>query len=179
MKFSGNYPWKPWRFAENSQPPAVVGYEASMTQRLGEISGRKAVILKRKESIAKAAARDCLFLDQTPTTWLWQREILLGRDSPWLYGYTLTLPVTRSNGLWDLHRLGSKPLGEKLFTTENVWRDFFDVGEIGPEHSLWHKVNSMNPGVPEKLWGRCSVFNYQGNPLLLYEVLFPGCPGLS
>ncbi len=178
MKLTGDYHWKPWCYPENPQPPVIASYESSMTRRLGEIAGRKAVILKRREAIAKADARDCQFLGQAATSWLWQREILLGHDSPWLYGYTLTLPAARSKSLWDLHRIGSKPLGEKLFTTENVWRDFFDVGEIGPEHSLWHRVNTMHPGIPEKLWARCSLFDYQGNPLLLYEVLFADCPSM-
>ncbi len=178
MKFSADYHWQPWCYVENPMPPELMTYEASMTRRLWELSGKKPRILKRKESLSKASNRNCQFLEIKPSSWLWQREILLGNEIPWLYGYTLTLPTARAPGLWDLHRIGSKPLGEKLFTANGVYREFFDVGQIGSEHQLWQRVKAIKSDIPEKLWARCSVFNYQGNPLLLFEVIFPECPGL-
>ena len=178
MKVSVDFHWQPWCYSNNPVPPELVTYEASMTRLLALKSGEKPRILKRKEALNKASHNNCELLGQSPTSWLWQREILLGNEVPWLYGYTLTLPATRSPGLWDLHRIGSKPLGEKLFTAKAVQRLFFDVGLIGKEHQLWHRVKAMKSDIDDKLWARCSVFSYQGNPLLLYEVLFPECPGL-
>ncbi len=179
MKISGDYPWQCWCYPENPLPPEIVTYEASMTRRLAELSGEKPLILKRTELVSAAADRDCRFLEQPSTSWLWQREILLGHGSPWLFGYTLTLPTACSKSLWDLHRVGTRPLGEKLFTVDGVYREFFDIGQIGPPHQLWQRVRAMKRDIPDRLWARCSVFNYQGNPLLLYEVLFPECPGLE
>jgi len=178
MKKFGDYHWQLWCSENNPTPPKLVTYEASMTRRLAELSGRKPTILKRREIRSRASIRDCQFIGQNPSAWLWQREILLGNEIPWLYGYTLTLPSARSRRLWDLHRIGSKPLGEKLFTAGNVNREYFDVGQIGKQHRLWHRVKAFKSDIPEKLWARCSVFDYQGNSLLLYEVLFPECPGL-
>lgn len=150
-----------------------------MTRRLAEDSGSRPLIMDRKERIGPAHYRDNSLMGIKPGQWLWQREILLGNDQPWLYGYTMTLPTCRCASLWDLHRIGSKPLGEKLFTTQQVFRQYFDVGEINRQHYLWQQVNKMQADIPEKLWARCSLFSYQGNALLLYEVLLPHCPGIQ
>ncbi len=150
-----------------------------MTRRLAEESGCNPLILKRKENIGPAHYRESLLMDIKPGQWLWQREILLGSEQPWLYGYTLTLPACRCASLWNLHHIGSKPLGEKLFTTQRVYRQYFDVGEINQQHYLWQQLRQMLDDLPEKLWARCSLFSYQGKALLLYEVLLPHCPGIE
>ncbi len=150
-----------------------------MTRRLAKDSGCKPLIMKRKECIGPAHYRDNVLLGVKPGQWLWQREILLGNKRPWLYGFTMTLPASRCASLWDLHHIGRKPLGEKLFTTRQVYRQFFDVGEINQKHYLWQRVKRMHTDLPETLWTRCSLFSYQGKALLLYEVLLPDCPGIG
>jgi len=179
MNQTGDYIWKPWRLTASTTPPEIVTYNASMTRRLAADSNETPLILKRREKITRAHSRDCLLLSQHPKSWLWQREILLGNQQPWLYGYTLTLPSCRSATLWDLHHIGSKPLGEKLFTTKNVQRVLFEVGEIPKSHYLWNKVQQLQADIPELLWARCSLFSYQKNALLLYEILLPECPGIK
>ncbi len=159
-------------------PPEIVTYGKSMTKRLAEDSGCKPIILARKERIAPAHARDSQLIGVKTGQWLWQREILMGNQQVWLYGFTMTLPVARCASLWDLHHIGTKPLGAKLFTTKHVFREYFAVGEIAPQHNLWQKIRKMKPDIPEKLWARCSLFSYQLKPLLLYEVLLPDCPGM-
>lgn len=174
-----DYIWTPWQDRIPAHIPEIVQYNASMTRRLSQDSGQKPLILKRSEKTAAAHHRDCLLLGMSAGTWLWQREILLGNRHPWLYGYTMTLPSTRSRTLWDLHHIGTKPLGEKLFTTSGVQRVLFEVGMIHPDHYLWRQVKAMHDDISDSLWGRCSLFNYQGNALLLYEILLPNCPGLE
>ena len=174
-----DYVWIPWCRKPQQQPPMMLSFPGSMTGELARISGVKPLILKREEKIAQGHRRDCLSLLQPRSSWLWQRQIVLGDVQPWLMGFTLALPISRSPMLRELQNMGSRPLGEKLFSSRQVHRLSYSIGIVEAEHGLWQRTHKWFPDLPPALWARRSLFSFHQQPLLIYEVFLPTCPGIS
>ncbi len=112
--------------------------------------------------------------------YVWVREVhLLCDDRPRVFARTLIPPTTLQGRARRLTRLGSRPLGEVLFTDPEAVRGPVEIARIRAGERL-HRRAFGGAGEPaEAIWGRRSVFHLLGRPLLVCEIFLPGLPALS
>lgn len=78
-----------------------------------------------------------------------------------------------------LARLGGKPLGEVLFRDKSMRRSEVQLTQILPEHEIFSLVMRGSAESSVSLWGRRSLFQLGGQPLLVSEVFVPPLPKLA
>ena len=104
------------------------------------------------------------------------REVYLQCDGrPVVFAQTLVPEATLAVHPW-LAQLGDKPLGQALFTRQDVKRKPFEFAELGPRHDLAASaVAALSAAdMPDgKLWARRSHFMVSGLPVSVNEVFFP------
>lgn len=69
--------------------------------------------------------------------------------------------------------LGSKPLGEYLFSSPNLKRSRVEWSKLTPESSLYRMAMANQQQHSEPVWGRRSLFHIDGKPLLVSEFFLP------
>lgn len=99
------------------------------------------------------------------------REVELHCDAtPWVYARTLIPVATLRRGA-RLGRLGTRPLGEVLFSDPAVRRGSMEMTRFGPAEGPMRIQGHR--GV---LWGRRTLFYIAGHPLLVNEIFLHGLP---
>ena len=110
--------------------------------------------------------------------WAWTREVQLHCDEqPWVFARTVIPAGTLRGRGRRLTRLGTRPLGETLFTDPGVQRGPVEVACIVPGQH-WHQraVAGCAALLDQPLWGRRSVFRLDDLPLLVCEIFLPDLP---
>ncbi len=104
----------------------------------------------------------------------WWREVYLYcGDTPLVFASSM-LPVHSLCGRWrDLRRLGTQPLGERLFTNTQVRRAPLRFKSLTSRHALYRRAVRGLPNQPSRLWARRSVFRLHDRPILVTEVFLP------
>ncbi len=107
----------------------------------------------------------------------WTREVqLLCGDQAWVFARTLIPAVTLRGRARRLTRLGSRPLGEVLFTDRKVRRGPMQIARIVAGQCLHRRAFAGFGKIPEAVWGRRSLFRMDGRPLLVCELFLPDLP---
>ncbi len=110
--------------------------------------------------------------------YVWVREVqLLCNKRPWVFARTL-IPLSSLRGRCQrLVNLGTRPLGEILFADPRAQRSEVEVACIAPRHRLHQRVfRHLSREESPPIWGRRSVFNINGKPLLVCEIFLPSLP---
>lgn len=93
--------------------------------------------------------------------------VLLSNQTPLILARTVipakTLKITHGN----LARLGTRPLGEILFSAPSLKREPLGVTRIEPH--LW----ASDLSITETLWGRRTQYSICGQPMLVSEFFLP------
>jgi chorismate lyase len=72
--------------------------------------------------------------------------------------------------------LGNKPIGETLlYNRKNVYRSEFEIKVSNVNSPIFRNITLANHNYSE-IWGRRSLFNYDGSPLLISEFFFSEIP---
>ena len=102
------------------------------------------------------------------------REVLLMCDDhPVVYAHSV-LPCAGLRGGWnEITRLGTRPLGEALFSNPRIQREALAYRPIDARHPLFRAATQKHPLLARVLWARRSVFRLNGQPLLVTEVFLP------
>jgi chorismate lyase len=102
------------------------------------------------------------------------REIeLLIDEVPWVFARTV-IPASSLRGpARRLTMLGTKPLGEVLFADPRTCRVVMEMAHFHTRHNLFHKAVASLDAQPEGLWGRRTLFDLAGSPLLVNELFLP------
>jgi chorismate--pyruvate lyase len=109
--------------------------------------------------------------------WAWIREVqLLCDDQPWVFARTLIPARTLRGRGCRLTRLGTRPLGEVLFTDSGVRRGPVEIARIATGQRLHRRALTDQAEPPDALWGRRSVFWIAERPLLVCEIFLPDLP---
>ncbi len=102
------------------------------------------------------------------------REVVLwGDDKPWVFARSLLPDALLKQQDNQLSTLGSRPLGQVLFNDERFVRHPFDVTCVAPSHAI---CQQLELGTPPPLWGRRSMFSYEGHTMLVAELFLPAAP---
>ncbi len=104
------------------------------------------------------------------------REVYLQCDGrPAVFAQTLVPAATLAVHPW-LAELGGRPLGQALFTRQDVERKPFEFAELGPQQDLAASAVAALAAADKpdgKLWARRSHFMVSGLPVSVNEVFFP------
>ena len=105
---------------------------------------------------------------------VYQREVQLlnGADAD-VYARTVIPRVTFDGLSEHFMNLGTKPLGELLFTDPSVRRGDIEVACIQGEEALFKLAMQGKLELPANLWGRRSPFYIADKILLVNEIFLP------
>jgi chorismate--pyruvate lyase len=110
---------------------------------------------------------------------VWVREVLLCLDGiPWVFARTL-IPQTilstqrNDNKYNDFTRLGTRSLGELLFTSPDITPGNIEVAQFKTCGRLAALATSLNQHVNSSLWGRRRYFNLHDSQLIVSEIFLP------
>lgn len=130
----------------------------SMTRRLEQHCNCVTVELKRECFITRdQLSEEAEHLSDSPRYWL-REVVLMGDHRPWLLGRTVIPQETISDHNQALTNLGTVPLGHYLFSSNELTRDYIQIGR------------------QEALWARRSRLRLSRKPLLLTELFLAASP---
>lgn len=113
---------------------------------------------------------------QLPTSQDWGigREVVMyGAKEAWLYGRTF-FPESVVKAYGNVFAgLGSRPLGEVLFSSPLVRRSHFTVACLLPGHSEYKNASQALKQSPDYFWARQSLFYLPSGAITLMEVFSP------
>ncbi len=164
-------PMLPWLFEVDS-----------LTQRLRQMcNGRFQVQVVRQARMRPLAdERDAL--DMRNHEYALVRMVYLRCDEqPWVFARTVIPLRTLSGAQRRLGCLGTRPLGEVLFTDHSMRRSAVEVARLVPGSMLFELATARATASAvtspmqqsQDIWGRRSVFYLQGKPLLVSEFFLP------
>ena len=109
------------------------------------------------------------------------REVVLYcNGEPVVFAHSV-VPLKHLRGAWNsVTRLGSRPLGEALFTNHLVRRHPLRFRTLHPQHKLYRQtVRAVPVDVKAKLLARRSRFSLRGRALMVTEVFLPAILDVS
>lgn len=150
----------------------------SLTQRLkARCTSFRVVPLAT--GMARANADEYALLGMVPGTRAYVREVMLLCDEvPVVFAHSV-LPPAGLRGGWDgITRLGSRSLGEALFSDHRIERQPLAYRSVRRGHPLYRSAAGQQAATVSSLWARRSVFCLNGHPLLVTEVFLPAIDAL-
>ncbi len=101
------------------------------------------------------------------------REVLLhADDTPLILARTILPAKTIKIAKRNLSHLGTKPLGEVIFSYPDLERLHLDLCIVKPEN--WNMELRSKVDIAPLIWGRRTVYAIQKQPLLVSEFFLPG-----
>ena len=102
------------------------------------------------------------------------REVdLLCNEQPWVFARTVIPEASLSGRAAELVQLGSKPLGAVLFSDPDTRRRTVEIARLSPSHGLYAAACAHLEDKPSEVWGRRTLFEYAGKPILVNEIFLP------
>lgn len=145
----------------------------SLTQRLKSRCGAFCVA-PQATGLAHPNPDEYALLGMAHGTRAYVRDVLLLCDGiPVVFAHSV-LPRLGLRGGWNsITRLGSRSLGEALFSDYSIERQPLAYRNVRRDHPLYRSVASRQTLAVSSLWARRSVFCLNGHPLLVTEVFLP------
>jgi chorismate lyase len=168
-------PARQWR--RTAAPPGIWDWlldTSSLTRRLQQVCGGRfhVKVLSQDWGYPLASERRVLKMKRRGERAVIREVRLMCGERPWVYARTV-MPVSSLCGAQRrLGYLGNRSLGAALFADPHVRRGAVEVTRFGPETRLFGRAVTTQPP-PQVLWGRRSVFQAQGKPLLVSEIFLP------
>ena len=141
--------------------------EGSLTRRLTALSDGAFAVQPLAEGWHRLRTDECAALGVADGSQGWVREVYLkGHDTPWVFARSVAARSALEGSGFDLRLLGTRSLGELLFSDRAFQRGPIEVCRY-PAASLPAEVRA------ERLWGRRSCFSRDGLGVLVAEVFLP------
>lgn len=94
-------------------------------------------------------------------------------EQPWVFARTL-IPLSSLRGsARRLTMLGNRPLGALLFADPSAERGSMEFARLLPGHHQFELAAAGLEQRPAELWGRRTLFHFDGKPLLVNEIFLP------
>ena len=145
----------------------------SLTQRLKSRCASFRV-MPLATGLARPNPDEYALLGMKPGTRAYVREVLLlCNEVPVVFAHSV-LPHAGLRGGWNgITRLGSRSLGEALFSDHRIARQPLAYRHLGRSHPLFRAISGQQFLEVGSLWARRSVFCLNDHPLLVTEVFLP------
>ncbi|MDD8060560.1 MULTISPECIES: chorismate--pyruvate lyase family protein [Shewanella] len=105
---------------------------------------------------------------------VWIREVLLCLDgTPWVFARTLIPQNILHTQSHHFQGLGTRPLGEVLFTSPDITPGDIEVAQFETCGRLAALATSLEQHVTSRLWGRRRYFNLLDSQLIVSEIFLP------
>lgn len=141
--------------------------EGSLTRRLTALSADNFAVQPLAEGWHRLRTDECVALGVPDGSQGWVREVYLkGHGTPWVFARSVAARSALEGSGFDLRLLGTRSLGELLFSDRAFLRGPIEVCRY-PAASLPAEVRT------ERLWGRRSCFSRDGLGVLVAEVFLP------
>lgn len=145
----------------------------SLTQRLKSACTAFRVV-PLTQAIMRPNPDECALLGIPPGTWAYVREVMLLCDGmPVIFAHSVLPPAALRGGWNGITRLGSRSLGEVLFSDHRITREPLTYRQIRADHALFRAIAKQLPLATSRLWARRSLFCLNAHPLLVSEVFLP------
>jgi chorismate--pyruvate lyase len=139
----------------------------SLTQRLrNQFENIRVQVLFEKQETPFLTERRILNLPEQRYC-LVREVVLLSNQTPLILARTVIPAKTLQISQGNLARLGSRPLGEILFSAPSLEREPLGITKI--EQNLW----AIDFAISEPLWGRRTKYSICGQPMLVSEFFLP------
>jgi chorismate lyase len=168
--------WHEHRRGSRQQLPDSVqswAYEGgSLTQRLRDYYGSSVAVailyhkwgapyLTERRQLESPLQRFCLI-----------REVMLHTNSkPLLLARTIIPEATIKVAHRNLAHLGTRPLGEVIFSYPDLERISMDLTRISP--SNWTAQTQQKANIEQPTWGRRTIYAINNRPMLVSEFFLP------
>lgn len=141
--------------------------EDSLTRRLTALSDEGFSVLPLNEGWQPLRSDECAALDVAQHSQGWVREVYLrGHAQPWVFARSVAARDALQDTGMDLQHLGSRSLGELLFSDQAFARSALQVCRYP---AAWLPADSRNAS----LWARRSCFRRGALGVLVAEVFLP------
>jgi chorismate--pyruvate lyase len=152
----------------------------SLTRRLRQICSGQLRVKVLSQHWARPLPSELRLLRLDHRGYAWIREVqLVCDDQPWVFARTVIPPATLHGRCRRLMRLGSRPLGEVLFTDPSIQRAEVQIACIAAPQRLHRLAFGTLSASPESIWGRRSLFHIDRQRLLVCEIFLPNLPFYS
>ena len=170
--------WTKWQRPQKRMMPAELTSwltdTGSLTRRLQSHNQYDFSVQVLGNSWMKPLPDECRLLSVPMTQMAYQREVqLMDGEHANVYARTVIPLATFQAMKQRFTGLGTKPLGELLFTDPTVRRDPIEVACLKPGQWLYEMALLEQQERPEELWARRSRFYLGGKVLLVNEVFLP------
>lgn len=162
-----------WPAAERAPAPwSWLTHSGSLTRRLRGLTGDSFHVEVLRETDIRLDDEDARLLDAIPGHAARLREVYLCGTQPLVFGRTLT---SDGDGAQWLERLGTQPLGDRVFAEQDAMRGEIEVKRLTGSDMLFRDaVRGLAEAPAVALWARRSILTVRSVRLLIYECFLPG-----
>ncbi len=175
--FNRDPDWKPNHPGIRHTLPVNVSswvFEAdSLTKRLRSFYGKRFSVLILFHRRKQAYLSECRQLHLPHQQYNLVREVLLHADGkPLILARTILPEKTIKIAKRNLSHLGTRPLGEVIFSYPNLERLQLEIAAVKQE--TWSPQLRQQVNIEHTVWGRRTAYAIQKQPLLVSEFFMPG-----
>lgn len=162
-----------WPAAERASAPwSWLTHSGSLTRKLRGLTGDSFHVEVLRETDIRLDEEDARLLDAIPGQAARLREVYLCGTQPLVFGRTLT---SDDDGAQWLERLGTRPLGDRVFAEQDAVRGEIEVKRVTGSDMLFRDaVRGLAVPPTAALWARRSILMVRSARLLIYECFLPG-----
>lgn len=146
--------------------------EGSLTRLLKQLSADDFCVQPVQQGWQILREDECQALAVASGTEGWVREVFLcGQQQPWIYARSVAGKEALLDNGFDLAGLGTRSLGELLFSDQAFSRGDFETCRL--PSSAWPPALHDSSSSDEPLWARRSCFARNGLKILVAEAFLP------
>lgn len=146
--------------------------KGSLTRRLRHAYGSAVTVEILFHRWKPAFLSECKLLNLPHQQYNLVREVLLHADGkPLILARTILPEKTIKIAKRNLSHLGTRPLGEVIFSYPKLERLSLDISHV--HHKTWTPELTQTIDIEQKVWGRRTVYAIQKQKLLVSEFFMP------
>ncbi|MBE0468993.1 MAG: chorismate lyase [Methyloprofundus sp.] len=144
----------------------------SITQRLRNYYGPRVQVQVLNNTWQRTFISESRLLKLPQSKYSLAREVLLSiDDTPLVLARTILPEQTIKSVQYNLAHLGSRPLGEVIFSYPKLERLALEISHVS--HHAWRPEIQQLTQIRQPLWGRRTIYAIHHQPMLVSEFFLP------